>query len=251
MDSSYLGNTGQSKTLEQMFPCVTPPPPKVNLPLNIASLKGLKGHNQVECLYRHLDGEERILMDWFNGAIAIWTACMLERKAWMKEHPPAADKNGKSKKPWYPRVFNPFQFKPVTQHGNHECKLMFQKKKNGRSTDMPIAKSSLTTRKDGFDKKIVKYATELMAIVLALDVACCPIRRLDRRIRILKHENLFIDKDLAKHNGISMPAKTPRTGQLANPNAIATQLPNIEAADHSDEPVVDKRDRRVSRQREF
>lgn len=189
-------------------------------------------------------------MEWFNGAIAIWSACMQARKDWMKENPPAPDKNGKSKKQWYPRTYNPFQFKPVTKDGNHECKLMYQPRKNGNSTDLPIT-SELRTRRDAFEKKIVHFAPELMAIVYALDNACYPIRRTDIRVRIARHEFHFIDRYWGECNGMPMPTKNPRKARLAQPDALATKLPNFEAANQSDEPVGEKRERRLSRQREF
>jgi len=172
---------------------------------------------QLDYIYRCLEAEEMKLMKWFKDAIAIWTECMRARKAWMKEQLPPPD-SGKGKKQYYPRTYNPFQFKPVNKDGDHECKLMLQPRRNGGSYDLPITKATYTTKKRRYEK-FVRFAPELRAIVLALDEACIPIRRTDRLIRKLRHAELTLSHYWRRYNGL-MPAARNRTTLSPKPSDV-------------------------------
>jgi len=249
MDTRHIGSTLTEERHGAILPFGLPLPPRVELPFDISSMKVPSDQSQLFCIYRHLEGQERRLMDWFVGAYATWQAAMKEKIRQMKLNPPPPGKHGEAKKLYYPSSYNPMRFKPVNSKGNHECTLMVQPKLKGKCHDIPITWQLFRSNRARIEK-VLKFAPELKAIVLALDDACIPIRKTDRWLRKLRHGELMLSKYWREYNGGSTPTRSSRTEQSHEASSVVQLVSNVEAASQL-APTEKKRERRLSRQREF
>jgi len=201
-------------------------------------------------MYRHIEGQGRKLTAWYTKHYTAWGAAMKGRVRQMKQHPPLSDRHGKSPKQYYPKTYNPLLFQPVNNKGNYECTFLYRKSPKAPIKRIPITWKFFKTSRTKLES-LLKYSPELKAIIYALDDACVPLRRLDRLLRERRHVDMKINKLLRQHNGSSMLAGSSRTEQSHKPGSIVELQSDGEAAFQPPAPMGERRERRLSRQREF